>query len=90
MSDRCRAVCLISDSSALVHSDDDDKPLVDGGKSDEKSDHAFAEKSDLFKTSSDSFDGGAWHPCQTSKVLNGPLNKEVDDFVEIGVAAGWY
>ena len=86
MSDPCRPDSLISDSSVLakkVHSVDD------GGESDEKSDHASAEKSDLFKTPSDSFDGGAMHhPCKTTKVLNGPLNKEVDDFVEIGVAAG--
>ena len=83
MSHPCRADSLISDSSVLakkVHS-------VDRGKSDEKSDHASAEKSDLFKTPSDSFDA-MHHPCKTSKVLNGPLNKEKDDFVEISVAAG--
>ena len=83
MSDPCRADSLISDSSVLakkVHS-------ADGGKSDEKSDHDSTEKSDLFKTPSDSFDV-MHHPCKTSKVLNGPLNKERDDFVEIGVAAG--
>ena len=81
MSDPCRADSLISDGSVLakkVHSVDE---------SDEKSDHASAEKSDLFKTPSDSFDV-MHHPCKTSKVLNGPLNKERDDFVEIGVAAG--
>ena len=83
MSDPCRADSLISDSSVLakkVHS-------ADGGKSDEKSDHDSTEKSDLFKTPSDSFDV-MHHPCKTSKVLNGPLNKEKDDFVEISVAAG--
>ena len=81
MSDPCGADSLISDGSVFakkVHSVD---------VSDEKSDHASAEKSDLFKTPSDSFDA-MHHPCKTSKVLNGPLNKERDDFVEIGVAAG--